>query len=141
MGYTKGKQTEPKKIGDLMGKVGRPPGHKLSQTTKDKISASKKGGFLTVETREKISVGVIEHYRLKNPLSTELLKMYGKVASEWIKTNVEALDAPGCKTLNQMRSQSRTEFPIGRAIEFIVIDDLTPETLVILMEELENETD
>lgn len=129
------------KIGDVMGKVGRPKNFKVSQVTKDRISRSKMGKRHTPEAREKISQGLMRFYRRKNTLERELQDMYSDVAGEWLKSNQEALNAPGCGTLSQMRSMNRKECPVGNFIEVIAYDNRTPEFLVLLKEELENEDD
>lgn len=122
-----------------MGKRGRPRGHRLSEATKNQISRSKMGNRHTLETREKISQGLIEYYRCKNTLEKELQDMYGDVAGEWLKSNKEALNASECKTLSRLRNMNRIESTVGNFIEVIACDDRTPEVLILLKEELENE--
>ena len=122
-----------------MGKVGRPKGYRLSTEAKKRIGAARAGKHRTIEERENISKGVLDYYRRKNTLSTELMEMYGDVAGDWIEANQEDLDASGCKTLSRMRSMSRIENPVGNFIEVLTYDDLDPEKMYLIKERMELE--
>jgi len=114
---------------------GRKKGYVMSQESRDKISESRSGFRHTIETKEKIAKSLRTYFRKKNTLSNELSRMYPK-CREWINKNKEALDSSDCKTLSQMRSDSYTEYPAGELIEYIAIDYVTPELLVLYKESI-----
>ena len=112
---------------------GRPSTWVVPQETKDKISASRKGFRHTIETKEKIAKSLRTYFRRKNTLSDELSRMYPK-CRDWINKNKEALNDGSVNSLSRMRSMSYTEYPVGELIEYIAVDDLTPELLVLYKE-------
>ncbi len=138
--YKQRRARNPQKVAISVGRRGRPDGHKLSQETKNKIAQSKVGHRHSIETKDKIAAGLVKYFKKKNPLSKELTRMYGDVAGDWIEENKEEIDAAeDVNTLIRMRAISRVEYPVGPAIEWMAINNVTPELLVLAKEAMEEE--
>lgn len=119
---------------------GRKEGYQASQQTKDKMSRSKLGQKHSNKTKDKISAGLMRYFRKKNSLAKELMKMYGNVdvAADWIREHEEEINSTeNVNTLSRMRTIKTVEFPVGPAIEWLAIENITPELLVLAKEALE----
>lgn len=126
--------------GDLnkRSKKGRPANYKVSEQTKKKISESKTGLNHTIEARENIAVGVKEYYKGKYPISADLAYVYGDSFSDWIEDNADEINEDdSVLTYSRLRTVSRTETPVGGAIEWLAVENVTPELLVLWKEAME----
>lgn len=82
----------------------------------------------------------MRYFRKKNSLAKELMKMYGNVdvAADWIREHEEEINSTeNVNTLSRMRTIKTVEFPVGPAIEWLAIENITPELLVLAKEALE----
>lgn len=121
--------------------VGRQPGHRLSQQTKDKMAQSKTGYRPSIESRNKTANSLKKYFKTNNSLSKELLKMYGDEISDWIEENKEAIDAmENVNTLSRLRSLRYTEYPASPVIETLAVEYDDPLILLLEKEELSEKT-
>jgi hypothetical protein len=124
-----------------MGKRGRPTGHKLSEESKRAIAESKRGQKHKPETKDKISRSLLIHFKQFNSLGEEIQRRYCRVDNDeicqWANDMKDELDSiEDVFTSKTMRNTRRMELTSGNHIEFYS-HDVTPESLMILKEELE----
>lgn len=128
-GYVVSEETK-KKIGQSH------KGKKHSEETKEKIRKSRFGLFQSVETKEKIANSLLVYFKKKKPLSDDMICLY-KEETGWIEKHRFIIDNfDDVKTQSRMRSINHTEIAASHFIEEIVIDDLDPETLLLIKEEM-----
>ena len=125
------------------GKRGRPPGFRMSEESKRAISYSKTGQRHKQITKDKISKTLMVYFKKLHPLSEEIARRYGRLENEefnyWIVDNKESIDiVEDVRTERAMRNSRRIELAYGQNIEYFS-HDLTPETLLILKEDLESQ--
>ena len=123
------------------GRRGRPLGFKLSETSKQAISASKKGQKHKEETKDKISKSLIIHFRKKSPLSEELINKYCRFDDDelcgWINEVQEQIDSyMDILTQKAMRNTRRMELTCGDYIEYYS-HEVTPEIITLFLEHCE----
>ncbi|TET56940.1 MAG: hypothetical protein E3J52_11115 [Promethearchaeota archaeon] len=116
--------------------AGRPKGYVVSEKTKAKISKTRTGSFQDWSTKDKISKSLLCYFREKNSLSDEMSYIYKKCCG-WIEKHKEEIDKfDDVKTLSRLSSISHMEIAASDYIEKIAIDDLDPEKLLLIKEEL-----
>jgi len=124
------------------GRRGRPLGFRLSEGSKRAISESKMGQRHREETKDKISRSLIIYFRMRHPLSEELVSIYKRVdedgsIDEWINSVRMDLDTyDDVMTIRALRNAGRIEIPIGSDIECFS-HEVTPELLVLFKEACE----
>lgn len=129
----------------MKAKRGRPLGYKLSETTKIAISKSKIGQRHSQETKDKISRSLITYFKLKNPLSSELLNSYCRypdqttdIVYDWICTSKDSIDdSDDILTYRNIYNIRRQEFSC-----IVNIDELShninPELLIMFKQQYES---
>lgn len=126
----------------VIKKRGRPFGYKVSESTKDKIGNCRLGTHHSKETRDKISKSLIEYFRKRNSLSTNIEQEYGYISKEifdWIYDNKDDIDDIDCvMTERKLSYLSQLELCLGNDIENFFGHNVTPEFLLILKEEIES---
>jgi len=125
------------------GKRGRPPGFRMTEESKRSISYSKTGQRHKQTTKDKISKTLMIYFKKLHPLSEEIARKYGRLENEefnyWIIDNKESIDiVEDVRTERAMRNSRRIELAYGQNIEYFS-HNLTPETLLILKEDLERQ--
>lgn len=121
------------------GKRGRPQGYRLSENSKRAISEAKKGQHHTQETRDKISKSLKMHFRMKNPLSNELLYKYSNMCEDsyiedWISDVKYDIDsAEEILTDRSIRNKNKVEYTYGINIEYFS-HSMDPELMLLLKE-------
>ncbi|MFA7247843.1 MAG: NUMOD3 domain-containing DNA-binding protein [Dehalococcoidia bacterium] len=118
---------------------GRPQGHLLSDTTKNKIRVSRIGRIHSNETKNKISRSLSLYFKRRSPISESFESEYSgfpKEAVNWIRNNRYELDATDDIISNKKISYiNQSEISYGNDIEkFYHLT--TPEFLLLLKEEL-----
>lgn len=123
------------------GRVGRPSGHRLSDRTKEKIRQKRLGCCHTQETKDKISRSLTEYFKSRDSLSASIENEYIDVsdeAVEWICEHREELDMTDhVMTEKRLMYLKHLEICIGSDIEYLFGHNATPEFLILLKEELE----
>lgn len=125
------------------GKKGRPIGFKLSEASKRAISEAKKGQKHNESTKCKISRSLRNYFRKKNPLSEEIIHTYCRTSDDsmckWLyEVSDELDDARDVLTSKALYNRLNIEISYGNTIEEIFGSSLTPETLLMLKEEIES---
>lgn len=125
------------------GKRGRPSGFRMTEESKRAISYSKTGQRHKQITKDKISKTLTIYFKKLHPLSEEIARKYGRLENEefnyWIIDNREIIDrVEDVRTERAMRNSRRIELAYGQNIEYFS-HNLTPETLLILKEDLESQ--
>jgi len=126
----------------VQGRRGRPMGYRLSEASKRAISEAKKGQKHKKLTKEKISRSLSLYFKIKHPLSEDLVLTYYKYVDaagyKWLKDNIRKLDeSRDILTKHTMKSRSQIEISYGVDIEEMFGHSITPEFLLICKEEHE----
>ncbi len=124
-------------------KRGRPCGHRLSEETKDRIRQKRMGCCHTKKTKDKISRSLVEYFRKRDALSLSLANEYSYVSDEavdWICEHREDIDKiEHVMTERRLMYLRQIEICIGSDIEYLFGHNITPEFLILLKEELQEE--
>lgn len=116
---------------------GRPIGMKLSDESKQKISNGRMGCEHTMETKDKISESVSKYWRDLDSDVVGMLKQYedDPEAYQWLLDHKDEIDDdPTFYSEQKRRNKRKLEVPghIPSYFDNLRINDLTPETLVIM---------
>jgi len=118
---------------------GRPQGHLLSDTTKNKIRVSRIGRLHSKETRNKISRSLSLYFKKRSPISESFendYKNFPKESKEWLHNHSYALDSSEDILSNKrMVYLSQIEVSYGTDIDNFYHFS-TPEFLLLLKEDL-----
>ncbi len=124
-------------------KRGRPYGHRLSEETKDRIRQKRLGCCHTKKTKDKISQSLVAYFRKRDSLSLSLENEYSYVSDEavdWVCEHREDIDkTEHVMTERRLMYLRQLEICIGSDIEYLFGHNITPEFLMILKEELQEE--
>ena len=123
------------------GRRGRPLGFRLSEGSKRAISQSKLGQRHRKDTKDKISNSLIMYFRMKHPLSEEIINKYCRVSNDvlckWVIESQEALNfSTSILTDRSIRNKNRIELSCGTNIELFG-HSITPELLLMFKESCE----
>lgn len=126
----------------VQGRKGRPLGFRLSAASKRAISEAKKGQKHKKLTKEKISRSLSLYFKLKHPLSEDLVCTYFKYldadAYKWLKDHISQLDeSKDILTKRTIRNRTQIEIAYGVEIEEMFGHNITPEFLLICKEDHE----
>lgn len=123
------------------GRVGRPSGHRLSEMTKEKIRLKRLGCCHTQATKDKISRSLTEYFKKRDLLSDSIENEYidiSEEAVEWIVEHKEEIDVTEhVMTEKRLMYLKQLEICMGSDIEHLFGHNATPEFLMLLKEELE----
>lgn len=123
------------------GRRGRPLGFRLSEGSKRAISQSKLGQKHRKDTKDKISNSLIMYFRMKHPLSEEIINKYCRATNDtlckWVTEVQDELNlSMSILTDRSMRNRNRIELSCGANIELFG-HQLTPELLLMFKESCE----
>jgi hypothetical protein len=124
-------------------KRGRPKGYVMSEESKDKIRKTRAGYTHTIETKDKISAGVLKYFDKLHPISDEMLRYYTNIGVDekvlkFLEDNKEEIDKfDDVKTERKLRSIQYYEDVLWD--DTAEGDTITPQLLLLLKEELEEE--
>lgn len=125
------------------GRRGRPLGFRLSESSKRAISQSKLGQRHRKDTKDKISNSLIMYFRMKHPLSEEIINKYCRASNDtlckWVTEIQDELNfSVSVLTDRSMRNKNRIELSCGSNIELFG-HQLTPELLLMFKESCEED--
>jgi hypothetical protein len=119
---------------------GRPFGHRLSETTKNKIRRKRLGTHHSQETKDKISQSLTEYFEKRDLLSASIEHEYSYIsdeAAEWVHDNRKAIDeSEYVITEKRLSYFKQMELNVGNDIEYLYGHNSTPEFLMMLKEEI-----
>ena len=125
---------------DIVRKRGRPIGHRLSESTKEKIRQKRLGTAQTKETRDKISKSLREYFKKKDSLADSIEHEYSYVseeAVEWVAENKDAInETESVMTEKRLSYLKQLEIALGSDIEHLFGHSATPEFFMLLKEEM-----
>lgn len=119
-----------------VGRKGRPIGYRLSEASKRAISEAKKGQKHKESTKDKISRTLQNYFRMKNPLSEEIINTYCRISDdelcEWMQEFSEELDSyRDILTKRILNNKAQAEITYGDNIEELFSHSITPELLLM----------
>jgi len=125
---------------NIVRKRGRPIGHKLSESTKEKIRQKRLGRSHSKETRDKISRSLVAYFKKRDLLSDSLEYEYSYLseeATDWVFENRDAIDeTEHVMTEKRLSYLKQLEIALGNDIENMFGHKATPEFFILLKEEM-----
>ncbi len=119
--------------------IGRPPGFKLPESSKEKIRQSRFGKHHSEETRGKISQSLINYFKKRDSLVDNIrndYRYFPQYVDEWIVDHKELLDnTEAVMTEKKLTFLKQLEISFGNEIDRFG-HNATPEFFLMLKEEL-----
>jgi len=124
----------------MVSKRGRPIGHRLSESTKEKIRQKRLGTNHTKETKDKISRSLRAYFRTKDQLAESIEYEYSYLseeAADWVVENRDAInDTDSVMTEKRLFYLNQLEISLGSDIENMFGHGATPEFFMMLKEQM-----